>query len=101
MKNSPCSLSNLALGINGLEQVKRSCVVLPLNCHQCSIHCKSRHAGQSAKQVEMGNAGHSWHSNGSNKHVLLHWILIKKWLQGMISSSGHMWLIFLVYHLCF
>ena len=38
-KNGACDLFNLVLGVNWCVQRKGSPAVLPLTCHQCTIHC--------------------------------------------------------------
>jgi len=40
----------LVVGYKGNTDI---CIMLPLTCHQCSIHYKNSHVAAGAKQVEM------------------------------------------------
>jgi len=39
-----------------------SCTVLPLTCHQCSIHYRRSHNVPREKLAEKGSVDHLWHS---------------------------------------
>jgi len=96
--NGTSGLSGIVLGVNGWMQAIGSCAVLLLTRYQCNaltvaVSCES---AQRRKQVKVGAADHSWHTERSTESAhKRNWTVYPRLTHSCVPAWNGKWLVLL------